>query len=394
MFLFLYLQKKPILMKKILLFLLLAIFLTSCFFKTKDNKENKEPQETKEVKETKDDNMKWTAKYNFMDLYKKRNNGFNPGSDKELSLVFSPMENVIILGAQKDTPNFDPTATEKQAVLYISTDRGQSYKELILEGNDVYDIAAYTKEYSIIETSGDKNRYIYLLNHKTFEIKEIDKYNRDDEIYYDDFDGRFLKCKKNGVRFLADVLAKDGVKLYKILKNFTTYSYYPIHQNGDILYYNGILELRTYNVITGEDKLFKQLKDKYDFLSPENYLDYNTPLSLLKIENMDDEEKEITTVYDLEENFVRKITKENREKYYYYKDFICDYTKLHTHTELRFSFDKGKTWKTHKIPMVGLFGFNKNVGFFEDKYIVFEGIFFRGDSPESGGRIMVGEFQK
>ena len=372
--------------------LLLATFLTSCFFKTKDNKEIKETKETKEIKETKDDNMKWTAKYNFLDLYKKRNNGFNPGSDKELSLVFSPMENVIILGAQKDTPNFDPTATERQAVLYISTDRGQSYKELILEGNDVYDIAAYMKEYSIIETSGDKNRYIYLLNHKTFEIKEIDKYNRDDEIYYDDFDGRFLKCKKNGVRFLADVLAKDGVKLYKILKNFTTYSYYPIHQNGDILYYNGILELRTYNVITGEDKLFKQLKDKYDFLSPENYLDYNTALSLLKIENMDDEEKEITTVYDLDENFVRKITKENREKYYYYKDFICDYTRLHAHSELRFSFDKGKTWKTHKIPMVGLFGFNKNVGFFEDKYIVFEGIFFRGDSPESGGRIMVGEF--
>ena len=372
--------------------LLLATFLTSCFFKTKDNKENKELQETKEVKETKDDNMKWTAKYNFLDLYKKRNNGFNPGSDKELSLVFSPMENVIILGAQKDTPNFDPTATEKQAVLYISTDRGQSYKELILEGNDVYDMVAYTKDYSIIKTSGDKNKYVYLLNHKTFEIKEIDKYNRDDEIYYDDFDGQFLKCKKNGVRFLADVLSKDSVKLYEIPKKLTAYQYYPIHQNGDILYYNNILELRTYNVITREDKLFKQLKDKYDFLSPENYLDYNTPLSLLKIENMDDEEKEITTVYDLDENFVRKITKENREKYYYYKDFICDYTKLHTHTELRFSFDKGKTWKTHKIPMVGLFGFNKNVGFFEDKYIVFEGIFFRGDSPESGGRIMVGEF--
>ena len=373
--------------------LLLAIFLTSCFFKTKDNKENKEPQETKEVKETKD-NMKWTAKYNFMDLYKKRNHGFNPGSDKELSLVFSPMENVIILGAQKDTPNFDPTATERQAVLYISTDRGQSYKELILEGNDVYDIAAYTKEYSIIETSGDKNKYVYLLNHTTFQLKTIDKYNRDDETYYDDFDGRFLKCEKNEIRFLADVLSKDSVKLYEIPKKLTAYQYYPIHQNGDILYYNNILELRTYNVITREDKLFRQLKDKYDFLSPENYLDYNTPLSLLKIENMDDEEKEITTVYDLDENFVRKITKENREKYYYYKDFICDYTKLHTHTELRFSFDKGKTWETHKIPMVGLFGFNKNVGFFEDKYIIFEGIFFRGDSPESGGRIMVGEFQK
>ena len=341
-----------------------------------------------------DNNMKWTAQYNFMDLYKKRNKGFNPGSDKQLSLVFSPMENVIILGAQKNTPNFDPTATERQAVLYISTDRGQSYKELILEGNDVYDIAAYTKEYSIIETSGDKNRYIYLLNHKTFEIKEIDKYNRDDEIYYDDFDGRFLKCKKNGVCFLADVLAKDGVKLYKILKNFTTYSYYPIHQNGDILYYNGILELRTYNVITGEDKLFKQLKDKYNYFFPENSSDYNTPLSLQNEKNENDEETYELMIYDLKENFVRKITKENREKYYYYKDFICDYTRLHAHSELRFSFDKGKTWKTHKIPIAGLLVFNKNVGFFEDKYIVFEGILFRGGGDDSGGRIMVGEFQK
>ena len=381
-------------MKRTLLFLLLAIFLTSCFFKTKDNKEIKETKETKEIKETKDDNMKWTAQYNFMDLYKKKNGSYDPDANIELSLVFSPIENVIILGAQKDTPKFDPTATERQAVLYISTDRGQSYKELILEGNDVYDMVAYTKDYSIIKTSGDKNKYVYLLNHKTFEIKEIDKYNRDEKIYYDDFDGQFLKCEKNEIRFLVDVLSKDSVKLYEIPKKLTAYQYYPIHQNGDILYYNGILELRTYNVITREDKLFRQLKHKYDFLSPENYLDYNTPLSLLKIENMDDEEREITTVYDLEENFVRKITKENREKYYYYKDFICDYTKFHTHTELRFSFDKGKTWKTHKIPMVGLFGFNKNVGFFEDKYIIFEGIFFRGDSPESGGRIMVGEFQK
>ena len=341
-----------------------------------------------------DNNMKWTAQYDFIDLYKKRNKGFNPGSDKQLSVVFSPTENIIVLGAQKDTPEFDPTATERQAVLYISTDRGQSYKELILEGNDVYDIAAYTKEYSIIETSGDKNRYIYLLNHKTFEIKEIDKYNRDDEIYYDDFDGRFLKCEKNEIRFLADVLSKDSVKLYEIPKKLTTYSYYPIHQNGDILYYNNILEFRTYNVITGEDKLFRQLKDKYDFFCPENYLDYNTPLSLLKIENINDKEKEITTIYDLEENFVRKITKENREKYYYYKDFICDYTRLHAHSELRFSFDKGKTWKTHHIPMAGLLVFNKNVGFFEDKYIIFEGILFRGASSGSGNRIMVGEFQR
>ena len=149
-----------------------------------------------------DNNMKWTAQYDFIDLYKKRNHGFNPGSDKQLSLVFSPMENVIILGAQKNTPKFDPTATERQAVLYISTDRGQSYKELILEGNDVYDIAAYTKEYSIICTSDYKFEYVYLLNHTTFQLKTIDKYNRDEEIYYDDFDGQFLKYNRQNEMYI------------------------------------------------------------------------------------------------------------------------------------------------------------------------------------------------
>ena len=342
-----------------------------------------------------DNNMKWTAQYNFMDLYKKKNGSFDPDANIELTWVISPDENIIILGAQKDTPEFDSTATERQAVLYISTDRGQSYRELILEGTDVSGIISppYTKEYSIIETWGDKYEWIYLLNHKTFEVKEIDKYNRDEEIYYSDFDGRFLKCEKNEIRFLADVLSKDSVKLYEIPKKLTAYQYYPIHQNGDILYYNKLLELRTYNVITKEDKLFRQLKHKYEYFFTEDYSDYNTPLSLQNAENEDDREKEITTIYDLEENFVRKITKENREKYYYYKDFICDYTNLHSRgNTLRFSFDKGKTWKTHHIPMAGLLVFNKNVGFFEDKYIIFEGIFFRGASSGSGNRIMVGEF--
>ena len=342
----------------------------------------------------KDDNMKWTAQYNFMDLYKKKNGSFDPDANIELTWVISPDENIIILGAQKDTPNFDSTATERQAVLYISTDRGQSYKELILEGNDVYDMVAYTKDYSIIKTSGDKNKYVYLLNHTTFDLKKIDIYHREDETYYDDFDGRFLKCEKNEIRFLADVLSKDSVKLYEIPKKLTDYQYYPIHQNGDILYYNGILELRTYNVITGEDKLFNQLKHKYNYFFPENSSNYNTPLSLQNEKNENDEETYELMIYDLKENFVRKITKENREKYYYYKDFICDYTRLHAHSELRFSFDKGKTWKTHKIPMAGLLVFNKNVGFFEDKYIIFEGILFRGGGDDSGGRIMVGEFQK
>ena len=95
--------------------LLWGIFLTSCsMFTPKDN------------------NMKWTAEYNFIDLYKKKNGPFDPDANIELTWVISPDENIIILGAQKDTPEFDPTATERQAVLYISTDRGQSYKEGML----------------------------------------------------------------------------------------------------------------------------------------------------------------------------------------------------------------------------------------------------------------------
>ena len=342
-----------------------------------------------------DNNMKWTAQYNFMDLYKKRNHGFNPGSDKQLSLVFSPMENVIILGAQKNTPKFDPTATEKQAVLYISTDRGQSYKELILEGNDVDSFVEFTRDYSIIRTSDRFKEYIYIFNNKSLHFKEVESYDREKDVNYNKFDGRYIGYREDKNRYMVDLLNKeDTIKRYEIPKKLTVYQFYPIHQNGDILYYNKILELHTYNVITGEDKLFRQLKHKYDYFFPENYLDYNTPLSLQNVKNENDEEKEITTIYDLEENFVRKITKENREKYYYYKDFICDYTRLHAHSELRFSFDKGKTWKTHKIPMAGLLVFNKNVGFFEDKYIIFEGILFRGGGDDSGGRIMVGEFLK
>jgi putative uncharacterized protein (fragment) len=33
-------------------------------------------------------------------------------------------------------------------------------------------------------------------------------------------------------------------------------------------------------------------------------------------------------------------------------------------------------------------------GFYKDDFLVAEGIFFRGDSPESGGRIVIEEFQK
>ena len=342
-----------------------------------------------------DNNMKWTAQYDFMDLYKKKNGPFDPDANIELSLIFSPIENVIILGAQKDTPEFDPTATERQAVLYISTDRGQSYKELILEGNDVDSFVEFTRDYSIIRTSDRFKEYIYIFNNKSLHFKEVESYDREKDVNYNKFDGRYIGYREDKNRYMVDLLNKeDTIKRYEIPKKLTVYQFYPIHQNGDILYYNKILELHTYNVITGEDKLFRQLKHKYDYFFPENYLDYNTPLSLQNVKNENDEEKEITTIYDLEENFVRKITKENREKYYYYKDFICDYTRLHAHSELRFSFDKGKTWKTHKIPMAGLLVFNKNVGFFEDKYIIFEGILFRGGGDDSGGRIMVGEFLK
>ena len=55
---------------------------------------------------------------------------------------------------------------------------------------------------------------------------------------------------------------------------------------------------------------------------------------------------------------------------------------------------KGKRGKPTKFLWQGMLVFNKNVGFFEDKYIIFEGILFRGGGDEQWWRIMVGEFQK
>ena len=147
--------------------LLLATFLTSCFFKTKDNKENKE---TKEVKETKDDNMKWTAQYNFMDLYKQKvyEGYFNAGSAIEINGIAVINSHTILLGAEKDLRAFDPEILEKQAVLFVSTDKGKTYKEIPLEGS-YFDSFYKTEDYCIIKTSGE-NRFIYLFNNKTLKF--------------------------------------------------------------------------------------------------------------------------------------------------------------------------------------------------------------------------------
>ena len=67
----------------------------------------------------KDDNMKWTAQYNFMDLYKQKvyEGYFNAGAAIEINGIAVINSQTILLGAEKDLRAFDPEILEKQAVL-------------------------------------------------------------------------------------------------------------------------------------------------------------------------------------------------------------------------------------------------------------------------------------
>lgn len=355
---------------KPLLFLLLATFLTSCSMFT-----------------PKDDNMKWTAQYNFMDLYKQKvyEGYFNAGSAIEVNGIAVINSHTILLGAEKDLRAFDPEILEKQAVLFVSTDKGITYKEIPLEGS-YFDSFYKTEDYCIIKTSGE-HRFIYLFNNKTLKVEKIDECDNDLSIWYGIFDGRYIMYSNKENEYVMDISNRS--KMYEIPKAIKNIPTYPINQNGDLIYMKNN-DLYIYNVISQQEKLYKKLKNKYDYFLPIDEAD--SPLTLQQVKNEDDEEKYEEKIYNLDEELLYIINKDNRRKHYRYNNFICDYSALGSSPEIRFSYDYGKTWKTHNVK--GFSILQSTFGFYKDEFLVTEGIFFRGNSPESGGRIMVGEFQK
>ncbi|EEB64385.1 hypothetical protein CAPSP0001_2716, partial [Capnocytophaga sputigena ATCC 33612] len=255
----------------------------------------------------KDDNMKWTAQYNFMDLYKQKvyEGYFNAGAAIEINGIAVINSHTILLGAEKDLRAFDPEILEKQAVLFVSTDKGKTYKEIPLEGN-YFDSFYKTENYCIIETSGELH-FIYLFNNKTLKVEKIDECDNDLSIWYGIFDGRYIMYSNKENEYVMDISNRS--KMYEIPKAIKNIPTYPINQNGDLIYMKNN-DLYIYNVISQQEKLYKKLKNKYDYFLPIDEAD--SPLTLQQVKNEDDEEKYEEKIYNLDEELLYVINKDNR----------------------------------------------------------------------------------
>ncbi|MEJ5053399.1 hypothetical protein [Sphingobacterium sp. MYb382] len=338
-----------------------------------------------------DNNMKWTAKYDFFDLYKVRlgKGKFNPGSAISLNKIVIPSEEVIILGGEKWVWEFNedlegPTVV----VLYVSNDKGKSYKEINLEDKYLYSLES-KRDYTLIQTNfrNDESKKvckIYLLDNRTFELRQVDEYIEPEDFMnygYRNFDGKFIIRTYYGKNTLVNLLEKEEV--YEIPKEVVGDYFFNIG-NRQIVYKKG-QQILAYDVKTETVEIISQLKDSYDY-----FLYEGDQLCLIKTE-FEEGRKFRYGIYDFYENQLYIKTNEN-ESFYRYKNFVCDYRKIGVKPEIRYSYDYGKTWKTHRVQ--GFTILQDIFGFYKDEFLVTEGIFWHFDSPESGGRVMVGEFVK
>ena len=339
----------------------------------------------------KDNNMKWTAKYDFIDLYKKRlgKGHFNPGSAITIRTIVIPYDNTIILGGEKREWEFnDNLKGGSIAVLFVSNDRGKSYQE-IKTGEKDLDYMDSRGDYTLVkaftmDSLAVKHYKILLLNNKTFELKKVDEYAEPEDFsnyYYSYFDGQYIMLENFGKYIIINLLNKN--EYYSIPVDEIGKSYFHIG-NGKIVYKKK-QEIIEYDVKSRQSKILSVLKNKYEYF---RYIDGNI---LLKKIELEDGDKYKYGIYDIYENNLYEETNEN--KYFYrYKNFVCDYRKLGAKPEIRYSYDYGKTWKVHHVTD---FTILQNIfGFYKDEFLVTEGIFWHFDSPESGGRVMVGEFVK
>ncbi len=334
-----------------------------------------------------DTHMNWIAKFDFFDLYQTRvNNGsFNPGSAITIKHIAIPYENTIILAAIKEESSFpNPTTQNNMIVLFASNDKGQSYRE-IPTGEEDLEYVESMEDYTLVQAyamnKGVKVQKIYLFNNQTFELQKVDEYMQPQNILnytYRDFDGKYVIKKNYETYTLLNFL--DQEEFYEMPVAAFGKSFF--HSGNAKIIYKKDKEIREYNVKTQEDKLLNVLKDTYDY-----FLRVDNQLTLQK-KIFDDGDKYKYDLYDIYENKLYEYTPEN--KYFYrYKNFMCDYR---DRSRIRYSYDYGKSWTTHKVRD---FSIMQNIfGFYKDEFLVTEGVFFRGDSPESGGRVMVGEFVK
>ncbi|MDM1404915.1 hypothetical protein HX039_12450 [Myroides marinus] len=354
-----------------------------------------------------DANMRWVSKYNFMDLYKRKINGnmFNPGSGLSIDKIVIPNENTIVLGGIKSLREFnDDDRAEDCVVLFVSKDKGKSYKEILLTDTDL-EVLEVDNGFVLTQTftssgMGYRNYNVQLLNIKNLEVINVDKFSdvnvdrffeenvrrfsdTNVDIYYFDFVGNYaLKRKGDNYKVVNLFNVKEE---YSIPFDIIDHNIFHIGDTKIVYRSNHDQVIKEYNAKTKETRLIKKLNGNYAY-----WMKRNGEIFLKKvIEEKEDGHVYRYGIYDMNENKLYEETSET-EYYYRYKNFVCDFTELGAKPTLRYSYDYGNTWTTHNITDFTIM--RRVFGFYQNKFLVTEGIYWRGDSEESGGRIMVGEF--
>ncbi|MBO1884567.1 hypothetical protein J4N46_09130, partial [Capnocytophaga sp. Marseille-Q4570] len=160
--------------------------------------------------------IEWISKY---DLYE---NIYGKGIESKRGLNVTKFlildESIIFIAAEKDSYFFD--TKEDNAILFISKDLGNEYKEIIFPEKSIVSIHSYGKK-SLIETNiggygNNAKNCIYLLDNTSLKYKKIREFSPN-SISQIKFNGNFISYNENGDVILIDVLNNVNYKIPNIV---------------------------------------------------------------------------------------------------------------------------------------------------------------------------------
>ena len=317
--------------------------------------------------------MEWISKY---DLYE---NIYGKGIESKRGLNVTKFlildESIIFIAAEKDSYFFD--TKEDNAILFISKDLGNEYKEIIFPEESIVSIHSYGKK-SLIETNiggygNNAKNCIYLLDNTSLKYKKIREFSPN-SISQIKFNGNFISYNENGDVILIDILNNVN---YKIPNIVTKGNYILEDKDANIIFLDKNKIIR-YNVIEEKFTTIRNLTKTYSTIT-----DVFGEINLGVIDLVTG----TVYIYDLTERELFKFSPKDEKYKYRYKNFVCDYKRKEYYPTIRFSYDYGKTWKEYNTSD---FTIESSIyGFYKDKYIIFEAAFM-----EKGAYIMIGEIMK
>jgi hypothetical protein len=332
-------------------------------------------------------NMKWIAKYDFNQLYQLTDQAtfLDPMSAFRFEEFIAADENTIILIGNKDLNAFDSIQNGDQAVLHISKDRGKSYQELLLPEQEMRWIYP-SQDYSLIKAQSrlpdnSKKNSMYLLDHKSLKVVKIDEYDSESDISYYNFNGKYAVYSHNKALKLVNLLNRE--EEYPLPYELNNRSFWVTAD--DTLLILDAKQLIRYDPKNNTQTVIQQLHNDYDVLVYEDGEYFFTKFNTSKGGG---------TYYNSKEELLYTFEKGDRNRYYRYKNFACDYKLTSAlYPIFRYSYDYGKTWFEQKF--TGFFIASRPVGFYKDKFIILDATFYdKNERDGGGGRLLIAEFEK